>query len=30
MNILDKTIEIIELYDVYQDLLTNKQEEYWL
>ena len=28
MNILDKSIEIIELYDVYQDLFTVKQKEY--
>ena len=28
MNILDKAIEISELYDVYQDLLTDKQKEY--
>ena len=28
MNILDKAIEVIELYDIYQDLLTNKQREY--
>ena len=28
MDILDKAIEVIELYDVYQDLLTNKQKEY--
>ncbi len=28
MNALDKSIEIIELYDVYQDLLTDKQREY--
>ncbi len=28
MNILDKAIEVIELYDVYQDLLTEKQREY--
>ena len=28
MNILDKSIEIIELYDVYQDLFTDKQKEY--
>ena len=28
MNILDKAIEVIELYDIYQDLLTEKQREY--
>ncbi len=28
MNTLDKSIEIIELYDVYQELLTKKQQEY--
>jgi len=28
MNILDKAIEVIELYDVYQDLLTEKQKGY--
>ncbi len=28
MNILDKAIEIIELYDIYQDLLTDKQKAY--
>lgn len=28
MNILDKAIEVIELYDIYQDLLTDKQKEY--
>lgn len=28
MNILDKAIEVMELYDIYQDLLTNKQREY--
>jgi predicted DNA-binding protein YlxM (UPF0122 family) len=28
VNILDKAIEVIELYDVYQDLLTEKQREY--
>ena len=28
MDTLDKSIEIIELYDVYQDLLTDKQKEY--
>jgi len=28
MDILDKAIEVIELYDIYQDLLTNKQKEY--
>ncbi len=28
MNILDKAIEVIELYDHYQDLLTDKQKEY--
>jgi len=28
MDILNKTIEIIELYDVYQDLLTEKQRTY--
>ena len=28
MNILDKAIGVIELYDVYQDLLTKKQKEY--
>ena len=28
MNILDKSIEVIELYDIYQDLLTEKQREY--
>jgi predicted DNA-binding protein YlxM (UPF0122 family) len=29
MDILDKSIEINELYDVYQDLLTKKQKEYF-
>ncbi|MCK5761706.1 MAG: hypothetical protein KAH16_02275 [Candidatus Izimaplasma sp.] len=28
MNILDKAIEVIEIYDIYQDLLTDKQKEY--
>ncbi len=28
MNILDQAIEIMELYDVYQDLLTDKQKAY--
>ena len=28
MNILDKAIEVMELYDIYQDLLTEKQKEY--
>jgi len=28
MDILNKTIEIIELYDLYQDLLTEKQRNY--
>ncbi len=28
MNMLDKAIEVIEIYDIYQDLLTNKQKEY--
>jgi len=29
MDILDKSIEISELYDIYQDLLTSKQQEYF-
>jgi len=29
MDILDKSIEISELYDIYQDLLTKKQKEYF-
>ncbi len=29
MNILDQAIEIMELYDVYQDLLTEKQKAYF-
>lgn len=28
MNTLDKSIEVIELYDIYQELLTKKQQEY--
>ncbi len=28
MDILNKKIEIIELYDIYQDLLTDKQRKY--
>jgi predicted DNA-binding protein YlxM (UPF0122 family) len=28
MDILDKKIEIMELYDVYQNLLTKKQRDY--
>ena len=29
MKILDKSIEIIILYDLYQNLLTNKQKAYF-
>jgi len=29
MNILDKSIELINLYDLYQDLLTEKQKSYF-
>ena len=29
MDILEKAFEIIELYDLYQDLLTDKQKEYF-
>lgn len=29
MDIIDKTIEISELYDLYQELLTDKQREYF-
>ena len=28
MDKLDKSIEVMELYDVYQDILTDKQKEY--
>ena len=28
MDIIDKKIEIIKLYDIYQDLLTEKQKQY--
>jgi len=28
MDMIDKKIEIMELYDLYQDLLTGKQKEY--
>lgn len=28
MDVLDKKIEVIELYDIYQNLLTKKQKEY--
>lgn len=28
MDILDKKIEVMELYDIYQELLTKKQREY--
>lgn len=28
MDILDKSLEVIELYDIYQDLLTSKQKGY--
>lgn len=29
MDILEKTLEIIEVYDLYQALLTDKQKEYF-
>ena len=29
MNILEKSIELISLYDLYQDLLTEKQKTYF-
>ena len=29
MNTLDKSIEVMSLYDVYQDLLTDKQKAYF-
>jgi predicted DNA-binding protein YlxM (UPF0122 family) len=29
MDILDKSIELINLYDLYQDLLTDKQKDYF-
>ena len=29
MNQLDKSIDLINLYDIYQDLLTDKQREYF-
>lgn len=29
MDILEKTLEIIEIYDLYQALLTDKQKEYF-
>ncbi len=29
MDILEKALEIIELYDLYQALLTDKQKEYF-
>lgn len=29
MDILEKSIEISELYDIYQELLTKKQKEYF-
>ncbi len=29
MDILDKSIELINLYDLYQDLLTEKQKVYF-
>ena len=28
MDILEKKIEIMELYDIYQNLLTEKQKQY--
>jgi len=29
MNFLDKSIDLINLYDIYQDLLTDKQKAYF-
>ncbi|AIO18006.1 putative DNA-binding protein [Candidatus Izimaplasma bacterium HR1] len=29
MNILEKSIELISLYDLYQELLTDKQKSYF-
>jgi predicted DNA-binding protein YlxM (UPF0122 family) len=29
MDTLDKSIEVINLYDIYQDLLTDKQKAYF-
>jgi len=29
MDILEKAFKVIELYDLYQDLLTEKQKEYF-
>ena len=29
MNILEKSIELIRLYDLYQELLTDKQKQYF-
>jgi len=29
MNLLDKSIDLINLYDFYQDLLTDKQKAYF-
>lgn len=29
MNVLEQSIELMRLYDLYQDLLTKKQKEYF-
>lgn len=29
MNVVEQSIELIRLYDLYQDLLTDKQKEYF-